>query len=153
MLTEGAIGLWHANGADLASLRNGFSYDPRHARNAISWVDPSFWGLGLGEKRVVCRGDWKPGTDNGNLDGVFAQLMPRPRVHIVSDDSGNWQRVRKGFEEAGCTDLLLFRGSPVLPLAAQDDQFSIEAAVAFDPLFVVRRRAVELVGTLDRRLP
>jgi hypothetical protein len=153
MLTEAAVGLWHANGADLVSFRRGSVYDPRHARNAVSWIDPSFWSLGLGEKKIVCRGDWKPGTDNGNLDGVFAQLTPRPRVHIVSDDSGNWQRVRKGFQEAGCTDLLLFRGSPVLPLAAEDDQFSVEAAVAFDPLFVVRRRAAVLVGTLDRRLP
>lgn len=153
MLTEAALGLWHANGADLVSFRHGPAYDPRYARNAISWVDPKFWGLGLDEKKIVCRGDWKPGTDNGNLDGVFAQLTPRPRVHIVSDDSGNWQRVRKGFREAGCTDLLLFRGSPVLPLAVEDDQFSVEAAVAFDPLFVVRPRAAVLVGTLDRRLP
>ena len=153
MLTEGALGVWHANGAGLVSFRHGSFSDPRHAQNAISWVDPNFWSLGLDEKEIVCRGDWKPGTDNGNLDGVFAQLTPRPRVHIVSDDSGNWQRVRKGFQDAGCTELLLFRGSPVLPLAAEDDQFSVEATVAFDPLFVVRPRAAVLVGTLDRRLP
>lgn len=149
---EGALALWHANGANLALERGSF-YDPRRARNAISWVDPKFWSLGLGEKKVICRGDWKPGTDNGNLDGVFAQLAPRPRVHIVSDDSGNWQKVRNGFQEAGCTDLLLFRGSPVVPLAVQDEQVSVERAVAFDPLFIVRRRAPVLVGTLDRRPP
>lgn len=152
MVTEGALALWHANGANLALERGSF-YDPRHARNAVSWVDSKFWSLGLDEKKVICRGDWKPGTDNGNLDGVFAQLTPRPRVHLVSDDSGNWQKVRNGFQEAGCTDLLLFRGSPVLPLAAQDEQVSVERAVAFDPLFLVRRRAPVLVGTLDRRLP
>ena len=152
-VAEGSLAVWHANGAGLASFRHGAFYDPRHAPNAVSWVDANFWSLGLDEKRVVCRGDWKPGTDNGNLDGVFAQLSPRPQIRIVSDDSGNWQQVRKGFQEAGCSDLLLFRGSPVLPLAVQDDEFSVEAAVAFDPLFVVRRRAPVLVGTLDRRLP
>lgn len=153
MVSEAALGLLNANGADRVSFRHGSFSDPRRAGNSINWVDPTFWSLGLADKKVVCRGDWKPGTDNGNLDGVFAQLTPRPRVQIVSDDSGNWQQVRKGFQDAGCTDLLLFRGSPVLPLAVQDDQFSVEAAVAFDPLFVVRRRAAVLVGKLDRRLP
>jgi hypothetical protein len=141
---EGAVALFHANGLGSALGRSGaralFAGDPRNAPNAVDWVDATFWKSGVADAEHVCRGAWKPGTDDAILDGVFAQLSPRPHVHVVSDDDGDWSRVQKAWKDAGCTDLLLLQGSPVLPLAEKDPEVSVEPAVAFDPLYIVRPR-------------
>jgi hypothetical protein len=137
---EGGIALFHANGLATALRSVGISSDPRQAVNATSWVDDAFWKLGVAHQPHVCRGAWKPGTDDANLDGVLAQLSPRPSVHVVPDDDGDWPAVQKTAKEAGCTSLILLRGSPVLPLAERDQQVTVEPAVAFDPLYVVRPR-------------
>ncbi|HEX4335031.1 MAG TPA: hypothetical protein VH062_03905 [Polyangiaceae bacterium] len=143
-LVEGGVALFHANGfaTALAGSNGGqrFSTDARVAPNAVSWVDGAFFTDELLAATDVCRGAWKPGTDDASLDGVLAQLSPRPRVHVVSDDDGDWSNVHKAWKDAGCTELLLFRGSPVLPLAQQDPEVTVEPAVAFDPLYVVRPR-------------
>ncbi len=141
-VTEGGHAVLHANGALSALSRGGALGDgpPEQARNAASWVDPAFWKLGFAKAAEVCRGAWKPGTDNANLDGVFAQLSPRPRVRLVPDDDGSWDRVHQKWLETQCGSLLLFRGSPVLAAAALDRSVEIEPAVAFDPLYVVRPR-------------
>jgi hypothetical protein len=143
---EGSIALFHSNGLGAALAHSGagalFASDPRTAPNALDWVDATFWKSGVADADQVCRGSWKPGTDDAILDGVFAQLSPRPHVHVVLDDDGNWSRVHKAWKDAGCTDLLLLQGSPVLPLAEKDPEVSVEPAVAFDPLFIVRPRAL-----------
>lgn len=141
---EGGIALLHANGLGTAVARAGadalFSGDARKPPNALEWVDATFWKSGVGDSEQVCRGAWKPGTDDAILDGVFAQLTPRPHVHVVADDDADWSRVEKAWNDAGCANLLLFRGSPVLPLAQRDPGVTVEPAVAFDPLFIVRAR-------------
>jgi hypothetical protein len=145
---EGGIALFHANGLATAFERSGgISSDPRRAANAAAWVDTAFWNLEVARAKVVCRGGWKPGTDDANLDGVLAQLSPRPIVRVVNDDDGDWAAVQKAWKEAGCTDLLLLRGSPVLPLAEKDPEVTVEPAVAFDPLYVVRPRRVARLDT------
>jgi hypothetical protein len=118
------------NSSELVSLR--------HATNAKHWIAPEFWKLGLEHDRDVCRGAWKPMTDNANLDGVMAQFAPRPAMHIVSDDQETWTQTRQAWQDARCPALLLFRGSPVLEFARQDPEVSVTRAVAFDALFVVR---------------
>ena len=144
---EGGIAVFHANGLATAVRRDGLSSDPRQAVNATAWVDGAFWDLEVAREPHVCRGAWKPGTDDANLDGVLAQLSPRPTVHVVADDDGDWAAVQKTAKEAGCTSLLLLRGSPVLPLAEQDQQVTVETAVAFDPLYVVRPRRLARLDT------
>jgi hypothetical protein len=142
-LAEGGVALFHANGlATAVAAGGGLSHDPRRATNSLAWVDDAFWHMDVAHAAKVCRGAWKPGTDDANLDGVLAQLSPRPSVHVVPDDDGDWVAVARAWKEAGCTDLLLLRGSPVLPLALEDPSVSVEPAVAFDPLFVVRPRGV-----------
>ncbi len=155
MLLEAANSLAHANGAHLAIRRKrlialenlGTSHqphsphDPRYAQNAASWVAPAFWEQGIERSPDVCRGWWKPDTDDTNLDGVFAQLTPRPRLHILADDDArSWPRVRNRARDLGCSELLLLNGSPVLPSARLDPGVTVEPLVAFDPLFLVRVR-------------
>jgi hypothetical protein len=146
-LGEGMIALMHADGVAVAVRRwraegaqqlQSFS-DPRRALNAVYWVPDEFWRLGIDTQPNICRGAWKPDTDNAILDGVFAQLTPRPRVHILLDQDGDWRRVRGAWQASGCGDLLLLKGSPVLRDAARDPSVSVERAYAFDPFFVVRR--------------
>jgi hypothetical protein len=120
--------------------------DPRHAVNARAWIAPAFWDLALERTPDVCRGAWKPNTDNANLDGVFAQLEPRPRVHILPDDAGNWDEVRSAWKASGCPRLLLLDGSPVLASAARDPNVSVAPVVAFDPLFIVGPKGPGSVG-------
>jgi hypothetical protein len=131
-----AVGSWLRSApANAASLS-----DPRRALNATSWIAPGFWKLGLEHAPDVCRGAWKPNTDNANLDGVFAQLEPRPRMHILPDDQGSWESVRRAWHASGCQSVLLLNGSPVLASAAHDPRVSVAPAVAFDPLFIVGPR-------------
>jgi hypothetical protein len=85
----------------------------------------------------VCRGAWKPATDNANLDGVWAQLELRPRVHVVPDDDADWQEVRAAWRKAGCARLLLLHGSPVLNSARLDPEVDMVSIEAFDRLAVV----------------
>lgn len=145
-LGEGAVALSHANGALVAIRRWGRErqqglqafLDPRLARNAVYWVPDEFWRMGIDAQPEICRGAWKPDTDDAILDGVFAQLTLRPRVHILFDQDGDWSRVRHAWLAAGCGDLLLLKGSPVLAPAMRDPSVSVERARAFDPFFVVR---------------
>jgi len=152
-LVEGAHALAHANGALLAFERGGPLGDVRAAINAASWVDGSFWTLGLSDESAVCRGSWKPSTDNANLDGVFAQLTPRPHLHVLSDDDQSWPSLRREFPAAGCPSLLLFTGSPALADAERDPTVSVASAVAFDPLFVVRPRTPVALARIPEKLP
>jgi hypothetical protein len=152
-LVEGAHALAHANGALLAFERGGPLGDVRAAVNAASWVDGSFWALGLSDEPAVCRGSWKPSTDNANLDGVFAQLTPRPHLHVLSDDDHSWQSLRREFPAAGCPSLLLFTGSPALADAQRDPTVSVASAVAFDPLFVVRPRTPVALARFPEKQP
>jgi hypothetical protein len=161
-LSEGSLAVAHAKELQRASgrwlgaapanrVRLG---DPHHALNAASWVDPKFWALGIEHAPDVCRGAWKPSTDNANLDGVFAQLQPRPRVHVIPDDQGSWENVRTAWQAVGCRNLLLLNGSPVLVSAARDPRVSVAPAVAFDPIFIVGPRdPVAAVGHSGDLLP
>src|SRR5262249_4155862 len=86
----------------------------------------------------ICRTGWRPGTNNANLDGIFAQLSLRPRVHVIQDDGETWPNVRNRALQAGCETFLLLRGSPVLEDALADPSAHVESAIAFDPMSVVR---------------
>jgi hypothetical protein len=161
-LSEGSLAVAHAKEAQRAVGRwlgaapanRARLDDPHHALNAEHWIEPDFWALGLDRSTDVCRGAWKPSTDNANLDGVFAQLRPRPRVHVIPDDQGSWENVRIAWQALGCPKLLLLNGSPVLASAARDPRVSVAPAVAFDGLFIVGpREPVAAVGHSGDLLP
>jgi hypothetical protein len=150
---EAGWALVHVHGMHLAlrryeqpsQARRGASFwqslDLQHALQAKRWIDPSFWQLGLQHDARVCRAEWKPKTDNTNLDGVFAQLSPRPRMFIVPDDHVTWTDTKRAWQRAGCPALLIFRGSPVLATARSDAGVNVRAIRAFDPLYLLRPRA------------
>jgi hypothetical protein len=128
-----------ASGADAPSFLQ--SMDLKHGIQAKkSWIAPEFWALELTRESRICRGEWKPSTDNANLDGVLAQLSPRPTVNIVRDDNVPWSETKKLWREARCPSLILFRGSPVLGAAQDDPEVRLRRARAFDALYVVRWR-------------
>jgi uncharacterized membrane protein len=147
-LGEAAFALAHVHGLHLAVRRYqqpsaaSFleSLDLQHALQAKRWIAPEFWQLGLTHDARICRGEWKPHTDNANLDGVLAQLSPRPSVFILHDDHVDWAVTKHSWQEVGCPALLLFRGSPVLSAAQSDPEVSIVRVRAFDPLYLLRAR-------------
>jgi hypothetical protein len=153
-VSEGAFAALHANGAHTALQAHGLGAffvraDPRRPANVRRWVDASFWGHGFENDGAVCRGYWKPSTDDANLDGVFAQLVPRVRVHPVDDDKQAWPAVRRAYRAHGCRRLLLFAKSPVLSDARRDPDVFIQEVVAFDPLFVVNTRDPRLTTNAE----
>ena len=158
-LGEAFVAASHADGAVLAVRRwlafdareLGALSDPRRALNAQYWPASEFFELGLERRGDVCRGSFKPETDDAIIDGVLAQFNPRPRMHIIDDDKGDWPRVRSAWREAGCAELLLLRGSPVLDHAGRDPSVRIEVKLAFDPLFVVRSNSRPSVPTAGER--
>ena len=117
------------------------SLDLQHALQAKRWIAPGFWELGLTHEPRICRAHWKPNTDNTNLDGVFAQLTPRPSTLVILDERVTWADTKRDWQHAGCPSLLVLRGSPVLPAAQTDPEVNVRAVRAFDPLYLVRARA------------
>jgi len=153
MVIEAGYALAHVHGVHLAVRRYPQlsasadapswleSMDLQHGIQAKkSWIAPEFWQLDLIQEPRVCRGEWKPYTDNANLDGVLAQLSPRPSVNIVPDDHVPWAETKRRWHEAGCPSLLVFRGSPVLAALQADADVQARRVRAFDALYVVRWR-------------
>ena len=153
MVSEAGYALAHVHGIHLAVRRYpqlsaasdapGFleSMDLQHGIQAKkSWIAPEFWQLELIHEAKVCRAEWKPYTDNANLDGVLAQLSPRPTVKIIPDDHVPWAETKRRWREAGCPSLMVFRGSPVLAAMLADPDVQSRRVRAFDALYVVRWR-------------
>jgi hypothetical protein len=158
-VSEAGFALAHAHGLNRAvdrylqpaavGPRTGFvqSLDLQHARQAKRWIDPEFWQLGLTRDARICRAQWKPNTDNANLDGVLAQLSPRPAVFVVPDEHVSWAQVKRDWQRVGCPALLVFRGSPVLAAAQVDPSVSVRSIRAFDPLYLLRAAAPSSLTT------
>lgn len=152
LVSEAGYTLAHVHGLHLAVIR--YSQLPAAERPSFfetldidhglqakkGWIAPEFWTLDLVHESRICRAEWKPNTDNANLDGVLAQLSPRPRVFIVPDDHVSWAETKQRWREVGCPSLLLFRGSPVLAAAQSDPEVNIQVTRAFDPLYLLRWR-------------
>jgi hypothetical protein len=149
MVGEAGYALAHVHGLHLAVRRYPLltgerpsflaSMDLQHGIQAKKgWIAPEFWALELTREARVCRAEWKPKTDNANLDGVLAQLSPRPTVNIVPDDHVTWPETKQRWREVRCPSLLIFRGSPVLAAAQGDPEVEVRRIRAFDPLYLVR---------------
>jgi hypothetical protein len=148
-LSEAGFALAHVHGLQraverhlqpaAAGPRTSFlqSLDLQHARQAKRWIAPEFWQLGLTHDARICRTQWKPNTDNANLDGVLSQLTPRPALFVLPDEHVSWAKTKQAWQQVGCPALLVFRGSPVLAAAQADPGVSVRSVVAFDPLYVL----------------
>lgn len=152
VLVEASFALAHVIGVPVVAadeLRRGqFAVSHftsvREASTRLSWLAPGFWDLGLDRSRDVCRTEWTPHTDDALVDGLFAQLVPRPRVHVVADEHRDWPAVRADWLAAHCDALLVLRGSPILESARRDTSVRVQSAAAFDPLWLIRRVPEEL---------
>jgi len=122
-------------GRSLSRIKSG--HLTSNLSRAFTSIPPEFWGAEIEGRADICRTSWKPEGDDTLLDGVLAQVTPRPRVHVLRDEDADWPRVSRDWLATGCQDLLLLRGSPVLGAASRDPSVSVEAGRAFDPLYIV----------------
>jgi hypothetical protein len=104
----------------------------------LAKLSPSMMRLELERESAVCRSAWKPGTDNANLDGYFAQLSPRVPVHVLEDKERPWREVASEARSMRCRALVLLRASPLVSEARSDSQATVTEETAFDPFYLVR---------------
>ena len=102
----------------------------------VSGVRPEFIRTELAGKRHVCRTPWLLGTDDANIDGLAAQLTPRPRMHVIQED--RWGRLGQAVAEAGCDALIVIGDNPLLHNVPPGAQASISTSTAFGPCHVIR---------------
>jgi hypothetical protein len=107
-LPEAAYALAHVKSLDKLALWN-MSARERLAR--LSEMQPAFVDDVLAGKPDVCRTPWRLGTDDANLDGVAAQLTPRPRVHVIF--SAPLSRALADSAARGCDALIVIGDNPL----------------------------------------
>ena len=101
----------------------------------VSGIKPAFIRTELAGKRHVCRTPWVLGTDDANIDGIVAQLTPRPRMHVIEED--RWDRLAGAVAKAGCDALIVIGESPLLKNVPPEAQSSITTRTAFGPCHVI----------------
>jgi hypothetical protein len=77
----------------------------------VAGVPRSFVRTALLGRRHVCRTPWTEGTNDANLDGIAAQLSPRPTVHVVEEQ--DWGALPAALHALGCEELLAIGHSPL----------------------------------------
>ncbi len=107
-LPEAAFAIAHVKRLDQLAPWN---MPARERLAKLAKLNPLFVERALVGKRDVCRTPWRLGTDDANLDGVAAQLMPRPRVHVI--DSEPLSRALADASARGCADLIVIGDNPI----------------------------------------
>jgi hypothetical protein len=133
--SEAAYALAHVKNLNRYGLTL-FEADSLDVLARVSGAKLAFIRDELAGKRHVCRTPWVLGTDDANIDGLAAQLSPRPRMHVIQEQS--WDRLGRAVAEAGCDDLIVIGKSPLLDTAPREAQSSIREVTAFGPCHVVR---------------
>ncbi|MET0286635.1 MAG: hypothetical protein ABW352_19290 [Polyangiales bacterium] len=105
---EAAYALAHVKSLDRLALWN---MPPRERLAKLAKIEPAFVERALAGKRDVCRSEWRLGTDDANLDGVVAQLSPRPRMHVI--DSTPLSRALADSAARGCDALIVIGDNPL----------------------------------------
>jgi hypothetical protein len=110
VLAEAAIAVENVKSAGTLGARL-LAGDPAQALADGAGVSAPFVREHLAGRADVCRTGWTDGTDDANLDGIVAQLVPRPRMHVVMD--GSWPEARARMEAFGCSELIAIGQSPL----------------------------------------
>ncbi|HVZ35302.1 MAG TPA: hypothetical protein VG963_22905, partial [Polyangiaceae bacterium] len=139
---EALYALAHVKGIDRLGL-SVLGDDPITQLARVSGVDRQFVQRALVGKRDVCRTPWRLGTDDANLDGVVAQLSPRPRVHVVDDE--RWSALPRALRAHGCDQLIAIGDSPLLKQLPADASVRVEPALAFGPCHLVSLSLPEVI--------
>ena len=108
----------------------------------VSGVDAGFVRRALIGKRDVCRTPWRLGTDDANLDGIAAQLSPRPRMHVV--DAQHWSTLAESVRAQGCDELIVIGDNPLVASAPPAWSRRIVAVTAFGPCHLVSLSSPEV---------
>jgi len=108
----------------------------------VAGIDAGFVQRALSGRSDVCRTPWRLGTDDANLDGVVAQLSPRPRMHVVDDVQP--EALASLLRAHGCRELIAIGDSPLVtqPLPRWADR--IERATAFGPCHLITVSSAEV---------
>jgi hypothetical protein len=126
---EGAYALAHVKsvkGQNLASL---FEGDHLTVLSRVAGVKRAFVERALVGRSDVCRTPWILGTDDANLDGVVAQLSPRPRMHVV--DVPDPAQLSSLLRVHGCSELIAIGDSPLVARVSSQLAVHVEKATAF----------------------
>jgi hypothetical protein len=88
-----------------------FLEDQTDALADVAGVPRSFVRTVMLGRKHVCRTPWTEGTNDANLDGIAAQLSPRPQMHVVWEE--NWQALGPQLRQLGCDSLIAIGHSPL----------------------------------------
>ncbi|HEY6880965.1 MAG TPA: hypothetical protein VI299_23230 [Polyangiales bacterium] len=123
---EAAYALAHVKSLHKLAL---WDMSPSERLARLSELEPAFIDRALANKSNVCRTPWRLGTDDANLDGVVAQLSPRPRMHVVA--SRPLSRALSDAAARGCDALIVIGDNPIAERAPSQWAAAIERVRAF----------------------
>lgn len=138
---EALYALAHAKRLDKLGLGL-FREDPVSRLAHVAGIERAFVSQHLAGRRDVCRTPWVLGTDDANLDGVVAQLSPRPRMHVI--DESRWEALPARARKQGCDALIVIGDSPLLSRVPPAWGARIESATAFGRCHVVSLSSPEV---------
>lgn len=114
MPLEGAFALAHVKRIDQYGLSI-FTASSSASLARISGLDPPFVASLLSSRTHVCRTPWQDGTDDANLDGIAAQLSPRPQMHII--DALKIEAAVHAARARRCREIIVVGDSPLVSQA------------------------------------
>lgn len=139
---EGGYALAHVKGLDrlgLSVLRE----DRVTQLARVSGVSRTFVEHALEGRSDVCRTAWRMGTDDSNLDGIVAQLSPRPRMHVIDDS--RFGALAFALREHGCSELIVIGDNPLVTSAPPGWASRIRRAKAFGTCHLVSVSSPEVI--------
>jgi hypothetical protein len=130
-LPEALYALAHVKRVDRFGLSSLLREDPIDALAQVAGVEADFVRDVLVGKRDVCRTPWRLGTDDANLDGVVAQLLPRPRMHVLKETQ--FAALIAAAQARGCKQLIVIGDNPVVARVPSSWAERSETVTAFGP--------------------
>ena len=109
----------------------------------ISAIDPSFVQRELVLHSDVCRTPWRLGTDDANLDGVVAQLAPRPRMHVIA--KAPLRQQLSAARAHGCRQLIVIGDNPMLASLPLSLKQRVARATAFGSVHLIPVLSAEVI--------
>lgn len=109
--------------------------DRVHALATLSGADPGFVERSLVGRTDVCRTEWIEGTEDARIDGLVAQLEPRPRMHVLRGDELGTLVAEAARRH--CDALIVLGDSPMLRHVPASFEGRIAEARAFGVVHLV----------------
>lgn len=109
-LPEAAHALAHVKGLHRLGL-GVLAQDSVTTLARVAGIERSFVERALLGRRDVCRTPWRLGTDDANIDGVVAQLTPRPRMHVIEETE--LAALPRALRSHGCDQLIAIGDAPL----------------------------------------